>query len=73
MGPKYIRIINTKRDFYSDVYAFLNRNELTIWIIYAFRVLNPCQWSLAKKVVKKRLKIDALKVPKYKLKPKGMV
>ena len=32
---------------------FLNRIKLTIWIICAFRVLNPHQWSLAKHVISK--------------------
>ena len=31
-----------------DVYTILDRIWLTIWTICAFRVLNPCQWSLAK-------------------------
>ena len=42
---------NSNRDFYLDVYTIFNRNKLTIWTIWAFRVLNPRQWSLAKHVV----------------------
>ena len=34
---------NIKRDFYLDVYTILNRIELTIWTICAFRVLKPYQ------------------------------
>ena len=37
-----------KRDFYSNVYAILNRIYGTIWTICAFRLLNPRRWSLAK-------------------------
>ena len=39
---------NIKRDFFLDVYTILNRIWLTIRTIYAFRVLNTHQWSLAK-------------------------
>ena len=35
-----------KKDFYEDVYVILNRIELTLWTICAFRVMNPHQWSL---------------------------
>ena len=37
-----------KNDFYEDVYTILNRIQLTVWTICAFRVMNPRQWSLAK-------------------------
>ena len=36
------------RGFYLDVNTILNRIQSTIWIICAFRVLNPHQWSLTK-------------------------
>ena len=41
----------------------IHRIKLTIWTIYAFRVLNPRQCSLAKKVVSKYER-DVPKVPK---------
>ena len=44
----HISRCNMKKDFYLDVYTILNRIQLTIWTICAFRVLNPRQWSLAK-------------------------
>ena len=40
--------------------------KLTIWTICAFRVLNPCQLSLAKqRKYFKKLENDAPKVPKH--------
>ena len=42
-----------KRDFYLYEYTILNRIQLTKWTICAFRVLNPCQWSLAKQSISK--------------------
>ena len=52
----WIYEINIKRYFYSDVYTILNRIKFTIWTICAFRVPNPCQWSLAKQSTLKRWK-----------------
>ena len=49
-----------------------NRIELTTWTICAFRVLNPHQWSLAKKWNLKSCKVMTQK-DINKLKPKGMV
>ena len=40
--------VNAYRDFYWDINIILNQIKFTIWIICAFRVLNPLQWSLAK-------------------------
>ena len=51
-----------KRDFYLDVYTILNRIQLTIWAICAFRVLNPHMWPLSKKVVQELIS-DFPKVP----------
>ena len=34
---------NSNRDFYQDVYTIFDRIKLTIWTIYAFRVLNSHQ------------------------------
>ena len=47
ISDAFLHIISW-RDFYYDVYTILNQIELTIWTIWAFRVLNPRQWSLAK-------------------------
>ena len=44
-----------KRDFYLDVYTILSRIKLTTWTICAFRVLNPRQWSFAKR---SKLKVE---------------
>ena len=54
--------LNSNRDFYQDVYTIFNRIKLTKWTICAFRVLNPHQWSLAKRYEK--LKSNDQKVPK---------
>ena len=35
-----VDVANIKRDFYLDINTILSRIELTIWTIYAFRVLN---------------------------------
>ena len=48
---------NMRRHFYLDVYIILNRIQFTIWIICAFRVLNPRQWSLAKQSNSKSWKV----------------
>ena len=70
------------KDFFSDVYNNLNLIESTKGTIYAFRVLYPHQWFLAKQHFQ-NLKSDAPKVqnqeevmPKKfqnKLNPKRMV
>ena len=57
LGTFSIFLSNSNRDFYWDVYTIFDRNELTIWTICAFRVLNPLKWSLAKHVVLKRWKV----------------
>ena len=56
-----------KRDFYLDVYTILNRIQLTIWTICAFRVLNPRQWSLAKFQSYTILKLDRIYIFGQKL------
>ena len=60
---------NLKRDFYLDGYTISNRIELIIWTICAFRVLNPHQWSLAKRNNFKSWKVLSQKCLN-KLKPK---
>ena len=65
-------IWNIERHFHLDVYTIVNRNELTIWTICAFRALNPHQWSLAKPSTFKNRKVMLQKC-QNKLKPKGMV
>ena len=42
-SDKLSLVINMTRGFYLDVYTILNRIQLTIWTICAFRVLNPYQ------------------------------
>ena len=60
-----------KRCFYYKMYTtFLNRIQLTIWTICAFRVLNPRQWSLAKQSGLKMWKVMP-KVPKQGKSQKG--
>ena len=63
---------NLKRDFYLDVYTILNRIQSTIWIICAFRALNPHRWSLAKQSNLKSWKVITKKCLN-KMEPKGMV
>ena len=57
---------NMKRDFYLDVHTILNRIQLTIWTICAFRVLNPHQFN--------KLVNDGPKVPnQVKAKRDGVI